>query len=213
MLSPLEYNLKKYSKKYLNKIGIHLFDRALMVPRMTTQEFLFFSDFLKKNNNAIYYESGSGGSTLMAEKIFSKMYSFETDAGFVGYMNSLLSNVEVQLIPVGVTGKFGYPEHRTVENVKRISGVFTHLLKEKKESHSIVFIDGRSRVSTALEIHKYLQVKDRVLIHDFKRKHYHAVLKVYSIVQQVDGLVILQRKTKAEKEVKGLLQQFKKDLR
>ena len=213
MASGIQYNLKKFSKKYLNKIGVYGLDRALMVPRMTTKEYLFFDSFLKENKDALYCESGSGGSTLMAEKIFDEMHSFETDAGFVKYMNGLLQKAEVALIPVGATGKFGYPEARTPENAARIAAVISPLLKDKTEKDRLVFIDGRSRVLTALEVHEHLSDNDRVLIHDFERKHYHAVLDVYVIAAQVEGLVVLQKKTGMQEKVNALKQEFSSDLR
>ena len=74
MTNAIRYTLFKYSKKYLNKLGIHAFDAQLMVPRMTTNEYLFFASFLKKHTTAVYCESGSGGSTLMAENLFSNPF-------------------------------------------------------------------------------------------------------------------------------------------
>ena len=213
MTNAIRYTLFKYSKKYLNKLGIHAFDAQLMVPRMTTNEYLFFASFLKNHTTAVYCESGSGGSTLMAEKIFSAIHSFETDAGFVAYMNGLLSNSKVNLIPVGPTEKFGYPTEKSAENAQKIARVFRPILEKYPDQPRLVFIDGRSRVGTALDIHDLLNDQDRVLIHDFKRTHYHAVLEVYKVEEQVEGLVVLTKKTVSQKQLDALKEKYSADLR
>ena len=213
MTNTIRFILFKYSKRYLNKLGIHAFDAQLMVPRMTINEYLFFATFLKKNTSAVYFESGSGGSTLMAEKIFSAIHSFETDASYVAYMNGLLSKGKVHLIPVGPTGEWGYPTEKSTENAQKIAGILRPVLEKALDQRRLVFIDGRSRVGTALEIHDLLNDQDRVLIHDFKRTHYHALLEVYEIKEQVEGLVVLTKKTVPQKQLDTLKEKFSADLR
>ena len=81
------FHFKFRLKKYLNKLGISFADRALMVPKMTYREVCFFTDYLTENLSALYLESGSGGSTLIANFLGFKFHSYETSEGYTAYMN------------------------------------------------------------------------------------------------------------------------------
>ena len=186
-------------KKYLNKAGIHFADRALMVPKMTYKEYRFFKDFLAHNTSALYLESGSGGSTLISERLGMQFHAYETAAGYAHYMNSLLKAPRVNHIPIGKTAKYGRPVQKTKKNAERISGVFDAHLKNNADTYKVVFLDGRCRVLTALQIHNLLTDDDRVLIHDFHRSNYQDVLDLYNIIDQVDTLVLLQKNTSQTK--------------
>ena len=88
---------------------------------MTFKEYIFFKNFLSKHSGSLYMESGSGGSTIIASKIFNIIYSYETDYRYVNYMNNLLEKQLVGHISVGETSKFGYPENQNQQNAKKIS--------------------------------------------------------------------------------------------
>ena len=56
----------------------------------------------------------------------------------------------------------------------------------------IIFLDGRCRV-LALHIHANTD-EDSVLVHDFTRLKYQEIRQAYQIIDQVDSLVLLQKK-------------------
>lgn len=175
-------------------------DRALMVPKMTYKEYRFFKVFLAQNTSALYLESGSGGSTLIAERLGMQLHAYETAAGYAYYMNNLLKAPRVNHIPIGKTAKYGRPVEKTLKNADLISGVFDGHLKKNSDAHSVVFLDGRCRVLTALRIHSLLGHNDSVLIHDFHRPNYQDVLQAYEMIDRADNLVLLRKSNPISKD-------------
>ena len=182
------------------------------MPRMTFDEYFFFKTFLSKNTNALYLESGSGGSTLIADDLFDSFISYETDKNYTNYMNQLLNADIVSCIKVGETGKFGLPVVKSQGNATKISTIFNTHLKDKK-SEVVVFLDGRCRIATAPEIHSLVTDKDSVLIHDFERPHYQRILEVYDAIDLTDRLVVLKKKKVTEKVLDSLKKEFATDFR
>ena len=193
-------------KKYLNKVGISFADRALMVPKMTYKEARFFTDYLTENISALYLESGSGGSTLIANSLGFKLHSYETSEGYTTYMKQLLQANKVTHVSVGKVQKYGRPLEVNPTITHKISSVFDAHLSKNVNQRVIVFLDGRCRVLTALHIHAKLSDEDSVLVHDFTRLKYQDILQAYHIIDQADSLVLLQKKAIAN----DVLQQLKK---
>lgn len=200
------FHLKYRLKKYLNKVGISFADRALMVPKMTYKEARFFTDYLTENISSLYLESGSGGSTLIANSLGFEFYSYETSEGYTTYMNQLLQANKVTHVSVGKVQKYGRPIEVNPTITHKIASVFDAHLSKNVKQRVIVFLDGRCRVLTALYIHANLSDQDSVLVHDFTRLKYQDILQAYHIIDQADSLVLLQKKAIAN----DVLQQLKK---
>ncbi len=200
------FHFKYRLKKYLNKLGISFADRALMVPKMTYKEACFFTDYLTKNISALYLESGSGASTLIANSLGFKFHSYETSEGYTTYINQLLQANKVTHVSVGKVQKYGRPLEVKPTITHKISSVFDAHLSKNVNQRVIVFLDGRCRVLTALHIHANLSYEDNVLVHDFTRLKYQDILQAYHIIEQADSLVLLEKKTIAN----DVLQQLKK---
>jgi len=211
MLGYIFFHTRYKFKKNLNKLGIHVFDRALMVPKMTYREYRLFTSFLEANRSALYLESGSGGSTVIADTMGLNYHSYETSAGYATYMNALLIRKNVNHIPVGDVAKYGRPVHVNAAVSQKICSVFDTHLSTKNSRKSIVFLDGRCRVLTALHIHSLLNKEDVVLVHDFHRHKYQDVLHAYDVLQQVDTLVFLKKKKVSEKMMDKLCQDYAVD--
>ena len=208
----LIFHFRSRLKKYLNKVGFHRADRALMVPKMTYNEYRFFKDYLAQNTSALYLESGSGGSTLIAERLGINFHAYETSDGYAHYMNSLLKAPRVSHIPIGRTAKYGRPLEKTKKNAEQISGVFDMHITNNTDSHNVVFLDGRCRVLTALRIHSLLGDNDSVLIHDFHRPNYQDVLQAYEIIDRVDSLVLLRKSNHISKDqIQALTDEYQLD--
>jgi len=205
-LNKLLFHFKYRLKKYLNKVGISFADRALMVPKMTYKEARFFTDYLTENISSLYLESGSGGSTLIANSLGFEFHSYETSEGYTTYMNQLLQANKVTHVSVGKVQKYGRPIEVNPTITHKIASVFDAHLSKNVKQRVIVFLDGRCRVLTALHIHANLSDQDSVLVHDFTRLKYQDILQAYHIIDQADSLVLLQKKAIAN----DLLQQLKK---
>ena len=211
-LNKFIFHFKYRLKKYLNKIGIHSVDRALMVPKMTYKEYSFFKNFLSENLGALYLESGSGGSTLLAERLGLDYHAYETNAGYAKYMNALLGASKVNHIPVGETAKYGRPLKNTKAHADLISGVFDDHIKASKPPNVIAFLDGRCRVLTALRIHPLLKADDVVMIHDFHRPNYQEILEAYDLVNGVDNLAMLKKKKIVQTKWVSLSKKYATDI-
>lgn len=211
MLGYIVFHARYKIKKYLNKLRVHALDRALMVPKMTYREYRLFTSLLEANRTALYLESGSGGSTVIADTMGLNYHSYETSAGYATYMNALLKGKNVNHIPVGDVVKYGRPVHVNAAITQKISTVFDTHLSTKKNAKSIVFLDGRCRVLTALHIHSLLNKEDIVMMHDFHRQKYQDVLHAYDVMQQVDTLVCLKKKKVSEKMMDKLCQDYAVD--
>lgn len=162
---------------------------------MTYNEYRFFKDYLSQHTSALYLESGSGGSTLIANRLGLSFYAYETSEDYTTYMNQLLKANKVTYVSVGKVHKYGRPIEVNPTITHKISSVFdSHLLKNVNQ-RVIVFLDGRCRVLTALHIHPNLSDEDSVLVHDFTRLKYQDMLQAYRIVYQIDSLVLLKKKT------------------
>lgn len=205
-MNKLLFHFKYRLKKYLNKVGISFADRALMVPKMTYKEARFFTDYLTENISSLYLESGSGGSTLIANSLGFEFHSYETSEGYTTYMNQLLQANKVTHVSVGKVQKYGRPIEVNPTITHKIASVFDAHLSKNVKQRVIVFLDGRCRVLTALHIHANLSDQDSVLVHDFTRLKYQDILQAYHIIDQADSLVLLQKKAIAN----DVLQQLKK---
>lgn len=166
-----------------------------MVPKMTYKEACFFTDYLTENLSALYFESGSGGSTLIANFLGFEVHSYETSEDYTTYMNQLLQANKVTYVSVGKVQKYGRPIEVNPTITHKIASVFDTHLSKNVNQRVIVFLDGRCRVLTALHIHANLSHEDSVLVHDFKRLKYQDILQAYHIIDQADSLVLLQKKT------------------
>lgn len=205
-MNKLLFHFKYRLKKYLNKVGISFADRALIVPKMTYKEARFFTDYLTENISSLYLESGSGGSTLIANSLGFEFHSYETSEGYTTYMNQLLQANKVTHVSVGKVQKYGRPIEVNPTITHKIASVFDAHLSKNVNQRVIVFLDGRCRVLTALHIHANLSDQDSVLVHDFTRLKYQDILQAYHIIDQADSLVLLQKKAIAN----DVLQQLKK---
>ena len=146
-------------------------------------------------------------------KIFNTIYSYETDYRYTNYINTLLEDPLVRHISVGETRKFGYPENEDQQNAKKISEVFKPHLSSRKHSYSIIFLDGRCRVLTAVKLYDQISEMDYLMVHDFNRPYYKEILKMYNLIQKVDKLAILRKKKISENKIENIKKKFCLDFR
>ena len=180
---------------------------------MTFKEYIFFKNFLSKHSGSLYLESGSGGSTIIASKIFNIIYSYETDYRYANYMNNLFEKQLVRHISVGETSKFGYPKNQNQQNAKKISEVFIPHLSSMEHPYAIILLDGRCRVLTATKLYDQVSEKDYLMVHDFNRLHYKKILEMYNLIQKVDKLAILRKKKTFKNKTESIKKEFSLDFR
>ena len=125
----------------------------------------------------------------------------------------MLEEPLVRHVSVGETKKFGYPENEYQQNAKKISEVFNPHLSSIKHPYSIIFLDGRCRVLTAVKLYDQISEMDYLIIHDFNRPHYKEILEMYNLIQKVDKLAILRKKKISENKIEDIKKKFSLDFR
>jgi hypothetical protein len=150
----------------------------------------------------VYIEFGSGGSTLIAHKIFNEIYSMDTDKNWVKMINLKLKSNKVKFVDIGEVLAWGYPKIENEENFKKIVHCFDEILIKYKEKDKIIFIDGRARLAISINILKFLKNSDIIMIHDFtERPEYYELLNYYKIINVFDTLVVLRKNDRVENDL------------
>ena len=125
-------------------------------------------------------EFGSGGSSLIFAKNSRTLISVESDFFFARYMKKItkeFTHTKILWANIGPVGTFGYP-------IRRFKGVFRHRWTKyaqrpwgtQTRNIDLVFIDGRFRVSVAIQCYLNIESKFVLLFDDyFSRSEYHFV--------------------------------------
>jgi hypothetical protein len=181
---------------------------------MTPSEKILFSRYLM--NSTVYYEFGTGGSTLFACSLLysdSKLqtfFSIDSDEGFLKNLiqqsDCLQQNSQEKFYPIyspiGPVKEFGYPiRNPNLTLAKQMDLWLAYpqsilsLAKNYKLFPDFVLIDGRFRVASALFALLLLPSNGFIAIHDFSpRPQYYAILKYYEPVDCVNSLLIAKQK-------------------
>lgn len=157
-----------------------------------------FFKYIKQGK--IIFEYGSGGSTyeMNEEKNIQKIYSVESNNGWIKKILSLLpENHKVEFIFNDFeveTKPWGYPgENCSIE--KKIQ--YSNQLSFINETIDILFIDGRFRVACCLKSYDIIKDDCIIIFDDFLcRPYYHSVLDFFEIIDRTEenSLVILKKK-------------------
>ncbi|MEA2708673.1 MAG: hypothetical protein QOF78_1274 [Phycisphaerales bacterium] len=151
----------------------------------------------------IYLEFGCGGSTrLAAESGVSRLFSVDSDKNWVKRCRRhpsiapLVADGRAILlsVKVGTVDTFGYPADRS--DVLRWPNYSLAIWKKIGVAlPDTVLIDGRWRVSTAVQSLLRCPPKTTMMFHDFTpRAHYHAILPFIDVVETVDSLLVYRAK-------------------
>lgn len=163
---------------------------------MPDDQIKYYKQVISTCNN--YMEFGSGGSTVYAsENIKGKGLSFESDYEWYNNVKNIVKNNNYQLIYIDIESEknnWGYPGKKcNVDKQMLYSTKFKEYISDLNPD--VILIDGRYRVSCALQIHSFISDNCRVLFDDFlNRSHYHVVLEYYEIVNKVNNMVELRKK-------------------
>ena len=190
-------------------------------PIMSDLERELFINTIK--NSKHYLEFGGGGSTfLVLKSTDAKVVCVEGDINWINHMRmnyfiyeqELLCRIKFYFVYIGKIRDTSYPiddsEYDKYPNYS--SKVFEDIDKEKIDT---VFIDGRFRVSCALQSIINLNKNVVIIIHDFfDRDYYHVLLNYLECINQADTLGVFKIKENIDyNEIKELIKKYQYDLR
>ena len=147
-----------------------------------------------------YVEYGAGETTLFSatKTNLKEIHSVESDSGWIRDLKAKLaqdgSSARVQFHHKEMDTAYmswGHPGPAATEAQKRAySDPLLSLTPD------VVLIDGRFRVACALKAHGWLSDTATLVFDDFWiRPQYHLILDFYDLVQRIDTIAILKRKS------------------
>ena len=163
---------------------------------------LFFEHLDKLNNDDIYFEFGSGGSTYhacMRENI-NTVISVESDPEWFERVSKSIPfrhKLDYKYININNQPRtWGNPgTGATYLQQKAYSDSILHV--DKRKNIKMILIDGRYRVACCLKCFDVIDENCVVVFDDFlNRKHYHVVLDYYTILEQTADrqMVVMKKK-------------------
>lgn len=181
---------------------------------------IFFYRLLKKSK--LYFEYGSGSSTLLAQKLNKKFLSIENDRGFYKKLKNKLkinNKNSIKYINLGPTKYDAIPIIPTFflkKKVNEYGNQIDFFYKTFKKMPDFILIDGRFRVFTCLSILKFLVKKKQsttIILDDYiNRKNYNILHKFFKI-KTVNRFAILKIKKFNINNLKRNMSKFVYDYR
>ena len=177
-------------------------EQAGLRPQMTDAEIGVLRECYSKASSLV--EFGCGGSTLLALQSarLQQVWSVESDPGWVADLRARpdirhaesVGRLHLLAADIGPTGDFGMPAGEGSSALW--PGYYEQVWKDPAtHSADLVLIDGRFRVSCALEAIVQCRPHTILLFHDFwNRPVYHPVLAFTDWLGSCDSLAILRRK-------------------
>lgn len=177
------------------KLRNSLFNDKISICTSTPDSNKFLSEILNQTNN--YLEFGSGGSTIAAyNSIKGYGYSVESDRDWYEKMSNNIESSKIKMIYVDLESSknnWGYPGPTCSPEKMEKYSIINNLVD--LGSIDVILIDGRFRVSCALQIFKYIKSQTQVIVDDYRdRNHYHIIEKYYDIVHRVGTMVVFRKK-------------------
>lgn len=165
---------------------------------MSKAERLCFETYLDKVSS--YFEFGCGGSTTLAnaKDTVRRVTSVDSDREWAEKVSLLLPKVTMYWCDVGPTGEFGKPVDPSLKlGWPRYPEIWTR----EKESHEMVFIDGRFRVACLLYICLNPRGVKYILFDDFKdRPHYHCIMPFIDVLEIADSVLVCKPSDEFDRE-------------
>jgi hypothetical protein len=124
-----------------------------------------------------YLEFGSGGSTMIADRLGVPTVSIESDRFFARTISSALKGTTVSVVPVyiGFTGEWGWPllKRPTPSRIARWRRYVETGFE--RSSPDLILIDGRFRVACGLEAARRTNGATVIVDDYFNRPHYRSM--------------------------------------
>lgn len=187
-----------------------------MNPAMSPGEQTLFKKYL--NNATNYFEFGMGGSTVWANTTpnIVKITCVESSAEWLTrVVNHCKSNkITTHHIDYPV-GDLGHPLNELkkldiTEKEKDLWESYSKAINKTNELYDLVLVDGRFRVACALSAYTNVHPKGFLVVHDYaNRAQYHVIEEFFSKVEEVDNLVVLQKKQNKEDSIAAMYERYK----
>ena len=143
------------------------------------------------------FEWGMGSSTLIAAHSgVERLTAVDSSEKWVEKCRNytLRNNFTLRFSPVGKVGRWGIPSD---DAAKPLWKGYSEAVDAESESFDIYLVDGRFRVACACRAMLHGGGEALILIHDFERPQYQALLKVATKLAQVDTLAVLRKRKSA----------------
>lgn len=145
----------------------------------------------KLRESRCYLEFGSGGSTVLADRIGVRTISVESDRQYAKVVRGTLSrhgSVEMLTPNIGITGEWGMPLFKNHRKWRRyVDAPFAKLADAFPD---LVLIDGRFRVACALNTARHahqLGVQATLIFDDYEERPFYNVVEQFIGVPQLVG--------------------------
>lgn len=154
---------------------------------------------IEKFNKAIsYLEYGAGESTVLASnsKRIKKINSIETISYWIDHVSPKINyeNKDIKIDYIDINSNINYYAYPIDESKKENWPVYQQSSKDK--IFDLCLIDGRFRVATFLYSYIHAPINCCLMIHDYKRTHYHEIESVIKKHSQIDTLGIFYKNEK-----------------
>lgn len=164
---------------------------------MTSAEFRLFSRVVSASRS--YLEFGMGGSTISAIQLGTPhITAVESSKEWIDYVQSDQSfqpkssqNILLHHADIGPVKEAGWPVGDNTKWAEYYKGVWR---KVDPFDVDTVFVDGRFRVSCALEAILRCKASIVILFHDWDRDFYHVVLRHADLVERTEKMAMLAPK-------------------
>jgi len=205
--------VKKYSFTYklyweLKGAKFYLLSSPSKEPHMTETEKELFYNVISDSN--VILEFGSGGSTVYALEQGKKVFSIESSRWFVRLMKKSPvikkaiqdDNLLYYQVRMGTTKEWSIPLNSELgelywkKSVETISSMPVSIVKNYWDKVDTIFIDGRYRVSCALNALITFPKVNKFVIHDYtNRPQYHILENFFIRKYEVGTLAVLEPNT------------------
>lgn len=185
----------------------------------------YFCDQLARARN--YLEYGSGGSTVLANKLVTNLVSVDSDSSFLADVRRALSQTDRRAmaklihVNIGLTVDWGFPvfnkpTRRRVRRWEEYAKAPWRYFRTIGQQPDLVLVDGRFRVACVLESLLSLSPlsETKILVDDYIDRPQYAVIEEYADVEMVGRMAVLRPRRLVDRiQVRRLVRQYCADPR
>jgi len=190
-------NIWRFKKKFFHSIlnkKIEINEEVNFGSKKTNS---FFKKKIKKSR--VYFEYGSGSSTIIADKENKYYNSIELDKSFyLHILKRIKKKNSLNFVNIGPVGEFSYPLFLNLQKIKEYINSVNIFFKKK--TPNLILIDGRFRVACCLNLlrfkNKLIKNKTTIILDDFKKRKEYGILNDFFFIKKIDRFAILKFKKK-----------------
>lgn len=178
-------------------------------------------------NSRSYLEYGSGGSTILANRLVSTLVSVDSDAHFLGDVRRKLAEdgrhamTKLIHVNIGLTQNWGMPVFTkpTPRRVRRWESYPTapwRYFRSIAQQPDLVLVDGRFRVACVLESLLSLSPlsNTQILLDDYAGRPHYRIVEQFTDIEMAGRMAILRPRRLLDRiQVRRLVKQYCADPR